>query len=413
MSEKPEDRNRGDDSKRRNHEEIMANVDGHANVSTKSQHVSSKSDSSQGPPEGSLSTKGHDLSYRESSLEQSAVIGSNQIQAANWAGSIPVVLSLAPSSVSSPTLPPPIHVMVGRHNYLHLALEDAVRSLHQFAPMTLFFKGGLIRSEPKPGESFEQKIDGDANARTQQATAQTETNNTKSQSASDQTPYPVCWFEDEDSQVPLRWHLFAGVLFDLKKPKKFTPSVNDNTINPQSIPWKIRLHFTAAYPSTEILPLERGQVPEQVRHYYKNSLKQALCIQTGNNKAAMNLNKENHGRLWDSIGHENYSLYQRVQQESFSKITTTRIPVRLLIDDKVPIQRPCMVEEATGQEISLGHYVHKNVPALFPSPSSSANASIEWKVSGLSQPPLEVSLLALWQDFCHPDQFLHIVVLSN
>lgn len=28
----------------------------------------------------------------------------------------------------------------------------------------------------------------------------------------DKAPYPICWFEDEDTGKPLRWHLFAGVL---------------------------------------------------------------------------------------------------------------------------------------------------------------------------------------------------------
>jgi hypothetical protein len=100
-------------------------------------------------------------------------VESSRIQAANWAGSIPVILTLAPSSLSSPTLPPPIHVLV--HNYLHLALEEAVRKLHEFAPMTIFFRGGIVRNEPDPGPAFQEN--GGETTKTNQSAADNKNNN--------------------------------------------------------------------------------------------------------------------------------------------------------------------------------------------------------------------------------------------
>ena len=60
------------------------------------------------------------------------------VASVNWKGLIPVHLTLAPTSLSSPTLPPPIHVLVPRNTYLHTGLQAAVQRLHPFAPASPF-----------------------------------------------------------------------------------------------------------------------------------------------------------------------------------------------------------------------------------------------------------------------------------
>ncbi|KAL7570221.1 hypothetical protein ACA910_020647 [Epithemia clementina (nom. ined.)] len=342
-----------------------------------------------------------------------AVVDSDTIQSANWEGSIPVILTLSSSSLSSPTLPPPIHVLVSRHNYLHLALEDAVRKLHEFAPMTLFFSGGIVRNEPEPGEMCD-KNDNDKVSEVKSNGANGDNSTSASPDRSfarkqqEPSPYPICWFEDEDTHTALRWHFFAGVLYDMKREKP--------------IPWKIQLHFTS-YPNHQILPLERDHhsspLVEQIRHYYKNSLKQALCIQLGNPKAAMSLTKENHGRLWDAIQTGNYGLYRLVAHHDLAKYDTTRIPVRLLIDDRVPIQRPCRHHGPSSSSpapsvsslTSLGEYLAKEAPEWFDAQGRPKDASsTNWIIAGLKQPSLDIPMLHLWQDLRHPDRFLHIVI---
>ena len=342
------------------------------------------------------------------------MVDSDAVQSANWEGCIPVIVTLAASSLSSPTLPPPIHVLVGRHNYLHLALEDAVRKLHEFAPTTMLFfrEGGTVRNEPEPGESCGDSSDNrdiekeESNSKDddgKNTSKNSNTTRTSSDAASPAaetsrqppSPYPICWFEDEDSQIALRWYLFAGVLYDMKTER--------------SIPWRIRLNFTS-YPSNQILPLERDQLVEQVRHYYKNSLKQALCIQVGNSKAAMSLTRENHGRLWDAIRTNNYGLYRLVAHQDFAKYDTQRIPVRLLIDSQAPIQRPCIASSS----LTLGGYLAQEVPEWFETGGLPQDpASIKWMIAGLHQPPLDASILQLWLDLRHPDRFLHIIVVSS
>jgi len=64
---------------------------------------------------------------------------SSLLRSMNWAGSIPIILSLAPSSLSSPTMPPPIHRMVSRMTFLHLGLSDAVIRFYKFAPAVQSF----------------------------------------------------------------------------------------------------------------------------------------------------------------------------------------------------------------------------------------------------------------------------------
>jgi autophagy-related protein 5 len=231
----------------------------------------------------------------------------DDVRSTSWAGSIPVVLSLAQTSLSSPTMPPPIHTLVPRHTYLHVGLRSATGRFHKFAPPVI--SSPIARSEPHPGESCEEQLPG------------------KPQS---EDSYPVCWFEDEETHTALRWHLFAGVLWDMKQKSK-------------SVPWKIKLHFNN-YPSSQILPMEVSEGLTVVERTFKNSLKQALFLQQGTAKVAMNMSKQSHELLWDSILTSNYQLYQQVDHDLQS--THNMLPIRLMIDAKPPIQKPLRVKGA-------------------------------------------------------------------
>ena len=166
-------------------------------------------------------------------------------QAVNWSGCIPVRLTLAPTSVSSPTIPRPIHVLVPRLTFLHVGLQSAVQRLHPFAPLSPFLTGRAMLqiSEPDPpregdsddGDDDKPKAIADKKDQVdlhhKEASQATNDANTSSTFV-----YPVCWFEDEDTKMAVRWHLFAGVLFDVKSER--------------SLPWKLILHFTN-YPESQ------------------------------------------------------------------------------------------------------------------------------------------------------------------
>ena len=175
--------------------------------------------------------------------------------------------------------------------------------------------------------------------------------------------FPECWFEDVVTGIPLRWQLFAGILYDLVKGKGKSFSLlqkgkDDNNSqqqqqqhnrrnddNPHFLPWQVRVHFTC-YPHDRILALDDGggigighsgvqqqqhptqnntgddsnilinhnndahrQIDALIARTYRNSLKQALFLQYGTSRTAMSINKQSHEQLWDAIQTCNYEKY--------------------------------------------------------------------------------------------------------
>jgi autophagy-related protein 5 len=308
----------------------------------------------------------------------------------------------------------------------------------------------MIRSEPEPGSSSDDDDD-DKDKNDPEESKITKTDEISKESPATTTPlqipentttdtaYPVCWFEDEETQTALRWHLFAGVLYDMKR------KANTSTNLHSTLPWKIRLHFTA-YPSTEILPLQAGTaVLHQVQGFFKNSLKQALCLLHGNSKAAMNLTKESHGRLWRAVDTNNFSTYHQVVCQDLPAVNQqgmSIVPVRLYVNAKPPIQRPCRdvtmslgallaewlpehfvttdgtvveteVSQAEDENDEEGAEKSDSTIATIPKVACHAKDTVVcWRVGGI-QPSLECSVLDLWQTLSHPDHFLYLVVLTN
>ena len=236
-------------------------------------------------------------------------------------------------------MPHPIHWMVPRGSFLHVALRSPIQRLHKFAPTAISFSSGgmLVRNEPAPkGDDVDDDEDDEhKDSSTAQSTAIQSTNTLK------QNPpwkFPVCWLEDEETQIPLRWHIFVGVLFDM-----MTTTRQSSGAATMPIPWKIRLHFMH-YPSSQILPLEADNVLATVERSFRNSLKQALFLQHGNSRIAMNMSRQTHQRFWDAIEAANYKLYQQINEDlqaSTQKSPVQLIPIRMFLDSKPPIQRPC------------------------------------------------------------------------
>lgn len=319
------------------------------------------------------------------------------IQNVNWAGSIPVILSLSPSSLSSPTAPRPLHKMIRRMTYIHLALEEEVLQLFEYAPVTM---GGsvVVREEPpdnedeqaldemKKDEQSDSKLDDDGDNSTpiepeQETTTTTEVKETKPMPPK-RNNYPPCWFEDEITGEPLRWHLFVGVLYDSIKGRSLLSQSSrigftTDTAAPSTLPWRLRVHFTA-YPTT-LLPLEippsiesatdketkNSQISSVMGKVFRNSLKQALFMQYSSAKVAMSVTKKSHEKMWDAILSTNFTLYHEVNVNLQVGVTSScvsepvpvtsgaamtkdaksnvpeLIPVRVMFNDNPPLQRPC------------------------------------------------------------------------
>ena len=320
------------------------------------------------------------------------------IQSANWAGSIPVHLTLAPTSLSSATTPPALHRLVPRSSYLHVALRDEIIRLHQYAPVVLGGDraGGMIVRAAPPDDDMDGSGHNAAAASRSRARSgsnasadQLQSSRKRSESGGgsgdgggtkeaeegkDGSAIPVCWFEDEGSGLALRWHLFAGTLFDLSSKRNNTQGRGLDSSSGAALPWKLRVHFTS-YPTNQILPFDTnsssstapgggGDIMPTIQRYYMNSLKQALFLQHGSTQVAMNICKADHRKLWDAVVSSNYHLYGEINAELQADIRERNnsgggtagnaeggssggdeglrnIPVRVLVDSKPAIQRLC------------------------------------------------------------------------
>ncbi len=396
----------------------------------------------------------------------------NALQSTNWKGSIPVMLSLAPSSLSSPTMPPSVHRMVPRQSYLHISLEDDVRRLHDYAPMVVNFKS-VQQVNDDDGENGEDGENGDTTGDGNgdgNGDGENEGNHSNDVTQSNNfSPYPICWFEDEETGAPLRWHFFAGILYDHMKLRHSNSGQNNS--NSPFLPWKIRVHYTS-YPAS-ILPLQinipgkndhqkentvqknksmnekdndEDGVPHLIFRHFLNSLKQALYIQHNSNKTVKNMTKNSHLQLWDGIKRSRFEVYSEIANGLNghgsssngstgdgcvgSNITLENIPIRVLVDSRPAFARPCnpyyAKDDGSGNSktmlpTTIGIVLHQWLPHLFPSIDGNINdnenndevsTKCVWLIQGLKV-PFTAAVADLWKGLCHPDRFLYIIIVTD
>ncbi|KAL7532989.1 hypothetical protein ACHAXR_007179, partial [Thalassiosira sp. AJA248-18] len=237
--------------------------------------------------------------------------------------------------------------MISRVTYLHVALHEEVMQFSGYAPVAAAFSGMSVAEPPDSptgsgeGGSGDNSEDNDANRKEASESRPSQPKQPNMQTAA----YPEqCWFEDEESGAPLRWHLFVGVLYDLMKGRAMIDGsswrgVYNEPTQHNFLPWKIRVHFTS-YPTDQLLPLEDGtpqpklenannnnneegrysRITALVGRIFRNSLKQALFLQYGSSKVAMSINKNSHEKIWDAVLHTNYESYHEVNAELQSGI---------------------------------------------------------------------------------------------
>ncbi len=304
---------------------------------------------------------------------------SETVKRINNEGRIPVVVTLAPTSLSAPTGPLPLHLMVSRQTYLHLGLSTAIRRLHQFAPIAF---QGLKWQEPDPGELEEE----------------TDTKEPLQLVDNSKSDLPDCWWEDEVTQAPLRWQLFTGVLYDMHAN--------------QALPWRLRLHFNN-FPS-QLLPFSI----QSLRSHFQNSIKQAIALRAGSGRAALQwMTKEAHDELWNSLQETKCATRHEWRSRITEDVANQRIPVRVLLSSgSLPcLQKSCLVD----RQLHLGELLTEWLPDFgfdrtkdTHQESLAAFSSACWKIQG-SHPSLDLSVLDLWECLCHPDSYLYIVVSTT
>ena len=322
------------------------------------------------------------------------------VRSSNWSGSVPVILSLASTSLSSPTIPPPIHVLLSRHTFLHVGLQDAVFRLQQFAPPSFSFVNRVV-DEPDTVDESSHEDEETPKKRDSMVPAEAVLSSATS------AKYPLCWFEDDETELPLQWQLFVGVLYDCHSCRCRVE---------MRLPWKIRVHFTK-YPSSQLLDLDAfdSGVLTTIQRTFRNSLKQALVLEHGQNKVALNMTKLTHERIWDSIVTSKYGIYKPINEDIQATASSLDLmPIRLLIGSS----RPLIQKRCSNPALSLGGLFVEWLPNHFRFTDAAKQTvapvsdRLVWRIAGLV-PPLETLVIDLWQSLCHPDNFLYIVVLQE
>jgi len=381
-----------------------------------------------------------------------------KIQEENWKGLIPIQLSLHPSSLSSPSMPPPLFKLVSRQSFLHIALKDEIQRLYAFAPSVANYFAiveeqaqEVVSSIHPPNavdstamditatstSSIAETHSDSSSVETHEVETDTKLSTTPTRDSIDLKPriIPICWFIDQETQTPLRWHLFIGVLFD----HMVTHHLKSCST---PLPWKIQISFTS-YPTQILLPLPDSplssdsilncSVTKAVSQIYTNSLKQALFLQYNSSRMALTgMTKQMHQQLWSSILRNKFELYRPIQEQllntqAWNNVDSTvsfRIPIGILMDSNPMRVRPC--SPFTGKEsflVSLGDYLQQNLPEhYFQKESTKDHDNIiqnhrvplfTWMIQGIRGISLTLPLVDIWMALCHPDHFLYIIVSFN
>jgi autophagy-related protein 5 len=370
--------------------------------------------------------------------------------------------------------------MISRVTYLHVALHEEVMHMSRYAPAAAglsssSLSGMAVEEPPDDPVEGDGGVEDGGNCEVNDGAVKgnevfTSTRpTTQSRGSKSSHDYYDCWFEDEASGIPLRWQLFVGVLYDLMKGKAVLNSTSGKggTNNQFILPWRIRVHFTS-YPHDRLLPLDDGSHPHTnndvdgshrritalVGRLFRNSLKQALFMQFGSSKVAMQITKYSHEKMWDAVLMSNFAAYHEVNVDlqwgmksgPISSRSTDQddqidqlqlIPVRLMLNERPAIQNPIrhrkdetaskrrpseLVElNSSCQALpytTLGDFLSNFCPNHFVSDTAVGRVTSVpgschyYSIQGL-QPSLEFPLVDLWRALSHPDHFLYIIVVTE
>ncbi|PLB45438.1 putative autophagy protein Apg5 [Aspergillus steynii IBT 23096] len=213
-------------------------------------------------------------------MENSA--GLSDIQKAVWDGRLPLQITLAPAESRTYDQTDPYLIAYPRLSYLPFLLPK----------LKAFFSSSLIESD---------------------------------------TPAHEGWFSFEG--VPLKWHLPAGLLYDLyagADPASRGSRSDDADSNDETLPWRLVVHFSE-WPHEELVQLDSNGL---VMHdAFINSVKEADFLRNGNAKGIMSLSKEDSSGLWDSVRDVNLSDFQRISNMLLPPPSQSfrNIPIRLFL----------------------------------------------------------------------------------
>ncbi|KAH3742865.1 autophagy protein 5 [Pelomyxa schiedti] len=220
-------------------------------------------------------------------------------------------------------------------------------------------------------------------------------------------PVEDMWFE-APGNIPLKWHVPMGVLYDLYGTEH---------------PWPLVVHYNK-FPTDKLL-----RCPSLVQNGFMHVLKEASCLKCGDITRINNLSKKELEDLWLAIEKNDLAMYTTLNNK-LQPTTWKNVPVRIcrphmaFIQDLVPVLNP------QGNPRTLEEVLRDALPEDFPpSPASSAasastipamatpsntstvpnNPRVTVLVQGIT-PPLCTPVVWMAATMCHPDNFLYVIV---
>lgn len=208
------------------------------------------------------------------------------------------------------------------------------------------------------------------------------------------------WLQYQD--VPLKWNLPVGVLYDLL----FLPthSASEN--------WTLELQYETrdvAFPKDDIIPFQANggiiDYEKLLNELFINHLKQSCYVMTGNSRAVMNLSENDTKSLWTAIVNHDYGVFTSIMNKVLLK-TLLRVPIKLyLAGSSTLIQAPVFPAKDLEKQTTLRDVLAQWLPEMFGSDSAEAF------IHGINVDVLyDTPILDVWSTFCHLDNFLYIVV---
>lgn len=208
------------------------------------------------------------------------------------------------------------------------------------------------------------------------------------------------WLQYED--VPLKWNLPVGVLYDLL----YLPTHLDGGN------WTLVLRyetFSETFPNDDIIPFKSigGSVDYEslLNEIFINHLKQSCYVMNGNSRAVMNLSEGDTKSLWAAILKHDYGVYTSIIKKILPK-TLQRVPIKLyLAGSSTLIQAPVFPTKDLEKQTTLRDVLRQWLPDM------PENNNLKAYIQGINVDVLyDVPIIDVWSTFCHLDCFLYIVV---
>ncbi len=229
--------------------------------------------------------------------------------------------------------------------------------------------------------------------------------------------------------VPLKWHLPLGLLYDLYV-MSVRDSSSEHTKSSALLPFKLTLHFTRSVESANVNLISPDHIT--MHDSFINSVKEADFLRSGTAKPIMTLPAADSKALWSSTQENDLETFAKIHQAlvpasgqmrniplrlylpSFSEDEPTAAQMRVMQAHVPPMaagSNPATAAQARGTPGTLlrtmGGALHFLLPALFP---SRRTPLIARPILHGAQVPMSASLEDLVRYACYPDGWLSVVL---